>query len=347
MSSTKLEAGIFTISLDFELIWGTLDKHGPGKLGQLCAIERFCIFDRLLKLFVEYDVSATWCTVGHLFLRDCHAVSGIKHPEIVRPTHAWIDHDWFLYDPCASEETAPLFYGRSLVQQILACPVPQEIGCHSFSHVIFGDQGCSRKTAETELESCVRAAEELGVELRSFVFPRNRVGHLDLLRSHGFECFRGPEPRWWSTGAWPESLRTVGHLFDILTTRTPPIVFPEKDASGLWNLPGSMLFTPAHGFRRYIPMTLRVRRACRGLDACVRRKGTFHLWFHPTDLANNVEPMLEGLRRILEHSRMLRDRGQLRILPMGSVISQSPWESPHKLKAVLRLNGKKTHKARR
>ena len=107
-----------------------------------------------------------------------------------------------------------------------------------------------------------------------------------------------------------------------------------------------MLFTPAHGFRD-ISLLHCASGGPRGLDACVRRKGTFHLWFHPTDLANNVEPMLEGLRRILEHSRMLRDRGQLRILPMGSVISQSPWESPHKLKAVLRLNGKKTHKARR
>src|SRR3712207_8281369 len=38
----------------------------------------------------------------------------------------------------------------------------------SFSHVIFGDPGCSRATAESELAACVRAARALGVALRSF-----------------------------------------------------------------------------------------------------------------------------------------------------------------------------------
>ena len=131
----------------------------------------------------------------HLMLGSCAPVDGRKHPEIVRLGHAWHDADWFRDDPCGDERRDPTFYGRSLVER-LRVPVSQEVGCHSFSHAIFGDPGCSRDAADSELRACVRLARELGITLRSFALPRNSVGHLDVLRQHGFTCFRGPEPTW-------------------------------------------------------------------------------------------------------------------------------------------------------
>src|SRR5690348_14395079 len=106
--------GVFTISLDFELIWGTLDHSGPEGFRRDCEAEREIVV-RLLDLLVEFDVSATWCILGHLFLDHCAAQDGVKHPEIVRPTHSWCPGDWFAHDPCGTEESAPTFYGRSLV----------------------------------------------------------------------------------------------------------------------------------------------------------------------------------------------------------------------------------------
>ena len=147
----NFDRGVFTISIDFELIWGTLDKHGPERFRAACELERKEIIDRLLGLFEEFEIPATWCIVGHLFLAECQADNGQKHPEIVRPTHPWMQQDWFAFDPCDSEQHDHLFLGRSLVEKIRACRVAQEIGCHTFSHVIFGDPGCSRATAESEL----------------------------------------------------------------------------------------------------------------------------------------------------------------------------------------------------
>jgi peptidoglycan/xylan/chitin deacetylase (PgdA/CDA1 family) len=317
------ETGIFTISLDFELIWGTLDRGGPNGLMQLCETERLFVIDRLLELFSDFDISATWCIVGHLLLDRCRAEYGLKHPEIVRPTHNWARQDWFLDDPCSSEESDPVFYGRTLVEKIRNCSPPQEIGCHTFSHVILGDEGCSRATAETEVEACLNAAQELGIEMRSFAFPRNRVGHLQVLQSHGFTAFRGPEPRWYESDRLPSKLKRCLRLMDILTARTPATVAAERTASGLWNIPASMLFTPSHGIRRHIPVSLRVRRARKGLDAAVREKRIFHLWFHPTDLAENMEAMLSGLRQVLEYSASLRAPNQLTVLPMRSLVPTS------------------------
>lgn len=315
--SFSFDRGIFTLSLDLELIWGTLDLFGPAKFSRACQIEREVVIDRLLDLLTEFDVPATWCIVGHLFLDKCAS----QHAELARPHHAWHPADWYANDPGGTEETAPLFLGRSLVQKIKDCPVTQEIGSHSFSHVIFGDPGCTGEVAESELAECVRLAGEMGLELRSFAFPRNRVGHLAALRQFGFGIFRGPEPNWYESEKYPELVRRFGRLFDVLRVATPPVVMPRRDESGLWDIPGSAMYFPMHGGRRFLPVSWRIRRAIKGLDAAARQRGIFHFWFHPTNLADETENMFAGLRAIFVHARNLRDRGQLDLLPLGKIVT--------------------------
>ncbi|HXU08573.1 MAG TPA: hypothetical protein VN743_06220, partial [Blastocatellia bacterium] len=89
----NLEHGVFTISIDFELIWGTRDLFGAERFRAACEIEREEVIERLLELFTQFNVSATWCVLGHLFLNQCREEDGAKHPEIVRPTHSWYRGD--------------------------------------------------------------------------------------------------------------------------------------------------------------------------------------------------------------------------------------------------------------
>lgn len=326
--AVELDRGVFTLSLDFELIWGTLDLFGPEQFRRRCELERAMIIDRLLDLFVEFEISATWCIVGHLFLDHCASQQGLKHPDITRPTHDWHRMDWFAHDPSSSEANDPIFYGRSLVEKIQNCPVLQEIGSHSFSHVVFGDQGCSRQTATNEIAACIQAARELGIELRSFAFPRNQVGHLDVLGEYGFTCYRGPEPHWYEQDHWPSAVKRLAHLWDVLAATAPPVVKPKYVEAGLWDIPGSMIYFPMHGLRRYIPLSQRVKRAIKGLDAAVLRKQVFHLWFHPTNLADQTEKMFAGLREILGYAAELRAQGALSILPMEALVPTNAQLSP-------------------
>src|SRR5262249_55627717 len=97
IEKSTLERGVFTLSLDFELLWGTRDLFGDA-FKRSCEIERAVVIARLLDLLAKYGVRATWCVVGHLFLSSCRAVDGKKHPELVAPRHAWCD-DWLRHDP--------------------------------------------------------------------------------------------------------------------------------------------------------------------------------------------------------------------------------------------------------
>jgi peptidoglycan/xylan/chitin deacetylase (PgdA/CDA1 family) len=329
----EVERGCFTLSLDLELIWGTLDLFGPERFRSACEKEREEVIDRLLALLVEFGISATWCALGHLFLDGCESRTPHKHPEIVRPAHRWHRRDWFVHDPGGSETEHPTFFGRSLIGKILNCPVPQEIGCHSFSHVIFGDDGCSRETALSEVSACVELARGLGIVMKSFAFPRDQVGHLDVLREYGFICYRGAEPHWYEKTTLPTPVKRLARLWEVLTAAQPPTVLPERTAEGMWNIPGSMIYFPMHGLRRFIPRSLRVNRVIKGLDAAARNKRIFHLWFHPTNLAVGTEAMFAGLRAVFEYACALRDRGALAILPMaklapfGATVELSPAET--------------------
>jgi peptidoglycan/xylan/chitin deacetylase (PgdA/CDA1 family) len=317
----RLERGVFTLSLDLELIWGTLHRAGPEPFRAACEREREEVIDRLLELLEEFELQATWCILGHLMLRSCAPVNGRKHPEVARPAYSWYEADWFSPDPCSDEESAPIYYGRSLVERIRDCAVPQEIGSHSFSHVIFGESGCTKDTAASELAACVRAAKDLGIELRSFAFPGNQVGHLEALRDAGFVGFRGPEPTWHQGGGGVGGppLKRGGHLADVLFARQPPVVLPVRTPEGLVNIPASMMLFPMHGIRRHIPMGPRVKRATKGLDRAVRERRVFHLWFHPTNLADDAATMFAGLREIFEHVAALREEGELKVKPMSSI----------------------------
>ena len=66
-----LERGVFTLSLDFELIWGTQDLFGPEPFRRASIFERRRIIDDLLAMLDEFEIPATWCIVGHLFLNTC------------------------------------------------------------------------------------------------------------------------------------------------------------------------------------------------------------------------------------------------------------------------------------
>jgi len=313
-----LPRGAFTLSFDFELVWGSRDLvSDPAPLVAEAHITRDQIFEPLLHALQRLGVCATWATVGQLFLGGARAGPGGLHPGVVPPQHAWRRAPWWQGVPEGTEAEHPAWYGRSLVQRL--AQAGQEVGSHSFSHPVFGDPGCPREAADTDLAAAVAAAAELGLRLRSFVFPRNVVGHLDLLAKHGFTCWRSPEPDLAHHPRLPRPAQRLVHLAEVAAARTPPMVVPRKDAHGLWDIPGSAVFLPAHGVRRAIPISRRVRRSTRGIDRAIAERKLFHLYLHPINLASAPGPMLAGLIAVLEHAARARDAGRLDILAMGQL----------------------------
>ena len=64
-------------------------------------------------------------------------------------------------------------------------------------------------------------------------------------------------------------------------------------------------------------MALRVRKATRALTQAANTNSTFHLWFHPFNIATDPNGLLDGLESIFKEVVKLRDKGLLTNPTMG------------------------------
>jgi hypothetical protein len=81
------------------------------------------------------------------------------------------------------------------------------------------------------------------VELRSFVYPRNAVAHLDQLAAEGFTNYRGRRPSAPFGGRQGWQRRAFG-LVDRLWPLRGSAVWPGTDEHGLVNVAQTYLFAP-------------------------------------------------------------------------------------------------------
>ena len=312
--------GYFVFSLDTELAWGTFDLGGLERYREQYLGTREQIHS-LLELLDRYRIPTTWAFVGHLLLDRCERRHGTTHEDVLRPRHTWLAEDWHGLDPGTDVYRDPLWYGSDILKAVLDAETPHEIASHTFSHVIVGDAACTREIARSQLLKCRELHERRGVELTSVVFPRNRIGHLDVLRELGIVAYRGPEQSWFDGLRHPA--RRAGHLLHrALALPAPTYPLAGLVDRGLVNLPASMLLLSLDGPRRLVPLLSRRRQAFQALDQAARRGEMMHLWLHPSDLATG-QGMLEVLGQIFERVRDLTNDGRMVPLTMAALAKKA------------------------
>lgn len=302
------KAGQFVISLDFELAWGTRGRPAAAKVGPYLEGTRDAIRG-LLNLFEEFDISATWATVGGLLM---------AQPGAMR-RHRMIADSRFDDIPPGDHLSAPNWYAEDVLEQILNCSVRQEIGCHTLTHIYVNSKQAGRHELSDELDLFIELFKEAGLQRpRSFVYPKAYQAHFDLLAERDFYAYRGPEDRWYERlpGRFPAAgLRIV----DGIAGFTPQVRRCEHYSRNLWMVPASQFYSPFMGAGRFVPMHSRVRMAIAGLNQAARHGGVYHLWTHPFNLGLDADELLSGLRHIISHAAQLRDKGCLQTVSMGAL----------------------------
>ena len=132
MATSERIPGTLIISLDFELHWGvrdvrTVEQYRENLLGVRRAVPA------LLNTFAEYDIHATWATVGFLFFNERNDLLRVLPAD--RPNYDDPRLSPYLDLARIGDDEAqdPFHFGRSLLMQIRSSP-NQEIGTHTFSH---------------------------------------------------------------------------------------------------------------------------------------------------------------------------------------------------------------------
>jgi hypothetical protein len=303
------------ISLDLELSWGSFDLSFDEDLLKMARWTHDVGAPNLLNHLTRNGLSATWALVGAMMRPSLPDVSGLpelNYPHFSRP--------WFSHVPKEGDEsTHPEWFGARLVEMIRSAKPEQEIGFHSFSHVLFGWPGMTRERAIAEYDYCARTAREFGIPSTCFVFPRNSVAYLPELRDAGFKCFRDVDelPLRFAS----HTLTSLEMIWEDLAGRAPRMVEPSFK-EGMVSIPGSLMIRCAAGWRKYIPDSSRLRRLRKGLEQVRRRGGVFHVWFHPENLYPEWPRLENVVARFFEDLGALVRNGDLRCFTMGHLASE-------------------------
>jgi len=301
--------GSVIISIDAELAWGFVDfpKLPMHRLQR--AREMWMQLNNLLE---RYEIPATWAIVGHLFLEHCDG----RHPD--HPAGA----EWFRRDPGGTADTDEIWYAPDLIKHVIDADVGHDIGSHSFSHVNFENDDTSRQTAFTELRMCQDIANQWDIEMDSFVFPRNCVGHPDVLREQGFTSYRTTKPEMWDQATVIEPV--VKLINGSPAGATPPTVTPSLDEHGLVRIPASLFLFGFEGRPRDLLSTVWgdpiLRMAKRGIDRAAVTDEHFHIWLHPNNIID--QHGLDRIGAILSYINTLRKDAHLSVKTMQDIATE-------------------------
>lgn len=321
--------GTLLVSLDFELFWGMLDvcpldAYRDNVLGGRAAIPR------LLELFRKYDIHATWATVGFLFAENYEELSSYfpRQAEPAYENQALNPYDWF-EKIGSNEETAPCFYGPSLIRMVAEAP-HQEIGSHTFSHYYCREKGQTVAQFRADMEAAKKIAADHGYDLTSVILPRNQCEpeYTEVFRDLGFTAYRDEENDWIHEKIRFRPLLRLLRLADVYLPLTGQGGYMPKKEDGIWNLVGSRMYKPILKPLRFLEGR-KLHRIKAQMRHAARHGLTFHLWWHPHNIGVLTEQHLQQLEEIFSYYHQLKDAYGMESLTMKEAASRLENEGRH------------------
>ena len=291
------------ISLDCEGKWGMADKIGPHQETFLTdeALER--VYRTLIDLFDRYAIPATFAFVMAFTLDDAErrSYAGLLRDVPISGIN------WLVNYRKAQERGNLSGWHQPRSFDLVRKNDRHEIACHGFSHLPLDEEKTGEDDARLELEAASEIARLKGVRLETFVYPRNQVGFVGLLRQHGYLGYRERLPL---PGGTLGRVASIASEFNIFEKGQPSVSSVD---GGPIPIPAGYFFNWRFGARRRVPKEVTVRR-WRGIMRRASEGGEIaHLWFHPHNIITGPETF-NVLEQVLRHATKLRDAGRLAIV---------------------------------
>ena len=176
-----------------------------------------------------------------------------------------------------------------------------------------------------DLAAAQTAAQRMGIQPSSIVFPRNQLSaaHLDVCREFGLRAFRGNERVWFHQPRPDPRQSLLVRGFRLGDAYLPLAGAHDHEPAVVHG----MVEVSASRFLRAMsivdPLRLpRLRRITLAMEAAARRRTLFHLWWHPHNFGVNLSDNLSFLREVLDHFRALQEQYGMRSMNMAEVADE-------------------------
>ena len=322
MPTHKQPVGIFTISLDFELMWGVRD-HTTTDAYRARILGTRAVIPVILDKFIQHGVHATWATVGLLYNKDAHQLQSSGMPLKVP---SYINDSLSPYPSAATIQSGDnaLFFAPDLISTIKNTN-GQEIGTHTYCHYYCLEPGQNAEDFSSDLDKAIDTAEEFGVPTKSLVFPRNQWNedYLKILSEKNIESFRGNESSWMysaTDGAGNNLIKRVARLIDTYINISGHHIYSISSLSNQTpiNIAASRFLRPFSKGLKFLE-TRKINRIKDSMSAAAREGKIFHLWWHPHNFGSNQAENLANLEKLLKHFKELNLKYGMASLTMSEI----------------------------
>lgn len=305
MTGEKNRTGYFLFSLDTELAWGHFDCFDKKLFSSDGKRERKYLHS-LIDALNEYDITATWALVGLLFKQNKNS-----YPVRWKGMYAYFER---LYD-----SGSRLLHGSDIIEILLDRGRRHEIAFHGMTHSLFDESTMNEESARAEIVEWLRLAGEKQIRAKAVVFPRNKIGFLDIFKQFGFVCYRGETPlrRVFLLPSLVGSLlRRFYYSLSLLIP--PPVYVPTVHQSGMVNLPSSYWLS---GLNRKAERVLdsmhlqkmKIMSLVNGVRKAGAEKKVIHVWAHPYEF--QTEEDIQKLRYLF--SSVAQEVREGRLISIG------------------------------
>ncbi|MFN4000470.1 polysaccharide deacetylase family protein [Algoriphagus sp.] len=305
-----MQSGIFTISLDFELLWGIFDKVGTRYKPDYFSNTR-AVIPKMLDLFGQNEISVTWATVGMLFAENEEEWK--SYSPAFQPSYR--NKNLSAYEWAKTHGIHPeVHFAPELIREILSTPF-QELGSHTYAHYYTLMRGQSPEQFRQDLKATQKIAEDkFGVRLKSLVFPRNHINelYLGICLEEGYEFVRGNPKNWFWQETQHESFekklfRSADCFFQVGGKSTFSLEEVREYDNEPLILPASRILRP---YTNGNPLFNKVRllRILDEMEYAAKNKEVYHLWWHPHNFGNSPEVSILELKQIVSHFSHLKSK---------------------------------------
>jgi peptidoglycan/xylan/chitin deacetylase (PgdA/CDA1 family) len=260
------------------------------------------VIPKLLELFKQYEIHATWTIVGFLFLNDRDQLMKKFPAELPQYVHKQFDP----YDYIQKNDLEKEYHFAPGCIELIKNTPNQEIGTHTFSHYYTLEEGQTYQQFKKDLESAIAIQLSTGQNCRSIVFPRNQYDfeHLKIIKSLGINFYRGNQAFWLykprrfnKENLWLRLIRLADAYINISGHNTFTTETGNPNISV--NIPASRFLRPYHPGLKKLE-NLRFRRIQLSMTHAAKYSQNYHLWWHPHNFGKNMEENLRFLERILK-----------------------------------------------
>ncbi|AEB08124.1 polysaccharide deacetylase family protein [Desulfobacca acetoxidans] len=319
----KLKKSCFIISLDFELYWGVQHRLSLEESKNILLNTRSAI-PKILNIFIENDIHATWATVGFLFFETKDELLNSLPNRIPQYKNYRLSSYRNITNIGCNEKEDPFHFAPSLIKQI-ASTNHQEIGTHTLSHYYCLEESQDSDMFRDDLAVAMNIARKYDIQIKSIIFPKNQINtnYLPICAEFGIMSYRQNQDNWIylerdtnSDSLLIRGIRLLDNYINITGYNSNFMTYePNKYPIAI---PASRLLKPYAKEPSWL-LAMKIHRILSDMTYAAKNSLIYHLWWHPHNFGQHTEQNLIILDNILQHYNILKSEYGMESLNMNEI----------------------------